>query len=162
MHLLHALIGPDQTHLGWPQVTLRGLIVFAVGLGLIRASGLRTFSRYAPIDTVVTVLIGSNLSRAMTGSAPFVPTLAASLAIVAAHRVLASAALRSPWLNRLLKGEARPLVVGGQVQEAALRREAITRDDLCEAMRLRGLDDLGQVTSATLERNGQISLQKAS
>ena len=158
MHLLDLLIGPDQTHLLWWQETVRAAIVFAVGLLLIRASGLRTFSRYAPVDTVITVLIGSNLSRAMTGSAPFVSTLVASLLLVVLHRVLADAALRFEWLGRLLKGAPRPLIVAGEMQPQSFRREAISHDDLMEAVRLKGLEDLERVHTATLERNGKISL----
>jgi uncharacterized membrane protein YcaP (DUF421 family) len=41
-----------------------------------------------------------------------------------------------------------------------MQAEAITRHDLEEAMRLRGLTDLSEVKSAMLERNGAISLQK--
>ena len=158
MHLLDLLIGPDQTHLLWWQETMRAGIVFVVGLLLLRLSGLRTFSRYAPIDTIVTIVIGSNLSRAMTGSAPFVPTLAASLVLVLLHRALASAALHVPQLGRLLKGAPRPLIVEGDLLHASLRKEAITQEDLHEALRLKGLHDFGQIRTATLERNGQISL----
>jgi uncharacterized membrane protein YcaP (DUF421 family) len=75
------------------------------------------------------------------------------------HRVLASAALRSPWLGRLLKGAPKRLVVDGQLQDDALRSEAITRHDLEEAARLHGLKDLGEVGDAVLERNGSISLR---
>jgi uncharacterized membrane protein YcaP (DUF421 family) len=159
MAFLDALIGPDKTQLLWWQETLQGLIIFAAGLLLIRASGLRTFSRFSPLDTVVTVLIGSNLSRAMTGSAPFVSTLLASLAIVVAHRALASAAFVSPGLNRLLNGSSRSLIVNGAPQPDALRSEAITPADLEEALRLRGKPATTAVRTATLERNGQISLE---
>ena len=159
MQLAHHLIGPDHTQLLWWQELVRAGIIFVVGIVLIRASGLRTFSRYSPLDTIVAVVIGSNLSRAMTGSAPFLPTLTASLLIVAAHRLIAIACMHSKALGALVKGNAKPLIIAGQLDAAVLRKESITHDDLMEAIRLRGGVDLGDVSHASLERNGKISLR---
>jgi uncharacterized membrane protein YcaP (DUF421 family) len=158
---LSAILGPDSTHLLWWQETIRAVIVFAVGLGFLRASGLRTFSRFSPLDTVVAIIIGSNLSRALTGNAPFVSTLIASLVFVLLHRLLAQAVLHIPGLSKLLKGRPKVLIENGVLQRDAMRAEAITSHDLEEAMRLRGFGDLSEVTSAVLERNGSISLRKS-
>ena len=158
MGVLLTIFGPDGGHLTWWQESLRAPLIFAAGLVLIRVSGLRTFSRYSALDTVVTVLIGSNLSRTLTGNAPLLGTLAASLALVALHRLLAQAALRSPAMARLLKGASRPLVEHGAVVARTMRAEAISQGDLEEAVRLRGLSDLAKVRRAVLERNGQISI----
>ena len=160
MHLLHLIIGYDKTELSWWQETDRATVIFVLGLIMLRASGLRTFSRFSPLDTVVTIIIGSNLSRALTGSAPFVPTIVASFAFVLLHRALAQAVLHSRAVGRILKGEPRPLVVDGALQPDAMRKEAITPRDLEEALRLRGLSDLHQVRGATLERNGSISIRE--
>ena len=156
---LSCIIGPDSTHLLWWQETIRAVIVFGVGVGVLRASGLRTFSRFSPLDTVVAIIIGSNLSRALTGNAAFVATLVASLVFVLLHRLLAQAVLHVPALARLLKGEPKALIENGALRPDVMRAEAVTRHDLEEAMRLRGFGDLSEVRSAVLERNGNISLQ---
>ncbi len=157
---LSTIIGPDSVHLLWWQETIRAAVLFAVGLAFLRTSGLRTFSRYSPLDTIVAIIIGSNLSRAITGNAPFVPTLIASFVLVLLHRLLAQSTLHSAFLAKLLKGAPKALVEGGVQRQDAMQAEAITRHDLEEAMRLRGLTDLSEVKSAMLERNGAISLQK--
>lgn len=158
MSLLFLMFGPDGGHLAWWQETLRVPLIFAAGLALIRVSGLRTFSRYSALDTVVTILIGSNLSRALTGNAPVLGTLVASLALVTLHRLLAQGALHSPAMARLLKGASKPLVEHGVSVARAMRAEAISEGDLQEAMRLRGLSELSASHHAILERNGQISI----
>ncbi len=158
MHLIESVVGPDQSNLTWWQETDRAVIIFVIGLAMFRLSGLRTFSRFSPLDTVVTIIIGSNLSRALTGGVAFVPTLVASLAFVLLHRLLAQLAVKSRLLSWLLKGRPKALIVDGVLQPKVMRQEAITSHDLEEAARLRGLAGLQNVKSASLERNGSISL----
>src|SRR4051794_25882684 len=71
MDWLQQLIGPDQGDATWWQLSVRAVILFAVGILYIRLAGRRAFSQATPFDIVVSVIVGSNLSRAMTGKAPF-------------------------------------------------------------------------------------------
>ena len=160
MHLMQLIIGYDKAELNWWQETDRAVIIFVLGLVMLRVSGLRTFSRFSPLDTVVTIIIGSNLSRASTGNAPFLSTIVASFAFVLLHRALAQAVLHSRVVGQILKGEPRPLVVDGALPPDVMHKEAITLRDLEEALRLRGLSGLHQVRDATLERNGSISIRE--
>ena len=127
----------------------------------MRVSGKRTFSRGSPLDIVVTIVIGSNLSRALTGNAPFFGTLVASAAFVGLYRLLAQVCHRWPSLDRVFKGKPVHLIDGGVVDTAALGREAMTRGDLDEAMRAKGVEEAAQVRLAVLENSGQISVIKA-
>ncbi len=157
---LTLLIGPDKVSLTWWQETDRALIVFFVGLILIRLSGLRTFSRFSPLDTVVAIVIGSNLSRTITGNAAFGGTLVASLVFVVLHWVLAQLAYHFPSLGALLKGKPKTLVLDGEPQAQTMRAEALSHGDLMEALRLKGLSDLSEVERAMIERSGDISLKR--
>lgn len=162
MELFRNLIGPEgNVHLQWPQECLRAVIIFVVGLALVRLSGKRTFSRSSPLDIVVTVIIGSNLSRALTGSAPFVPTLVASALFVALHRVIATLCVGSPWLERIVKGRPVNLIENRRPDAAALKREAVSQADLYELLRSKGVDRPEDVRLAVLENSGQTSVLKA-
>jgi uncharacterized membrane protein YcaP (DUF421 family) len=101
MHWLRLLIGPDEAAQPW-QMAVRAVILFAFGIACIRIAGRRTFSHASPLDIIVAIVVGSNLSRIMTGKADFLGGLAASLTIVVLHRLLAMATLRSSWLSRAL------------------------------------------------------------
>jgi uncharacterized membrane protein YcaP (DUF421 family) len=94
MEAFHALIGPEDGSAEWWQLCVRAVILFAAGVAFVRIAGRRTFSQATALDIVVALVIGSNLSRAMTGKAPFLGALAASLVLVLLHRVLAMATLR--------------------------------------------------------------------
>lgn len=108
------LFGP-QGHPLWWQECARAALIFAYGLALVRIAGRRVFGKWSALDIIVSVIVGSNLSRALTGSAPLFGTLAATTLLMALHWVLAqgrrapagsptwSRATRSSW-----RGMGRP------------------------------------------------------
>jgi hypothetical protein len=98
MEIFRALIGPDTGDATVAQLCFRAAILFAFGVLCIRIAGRRTFSQITPLDIIVALIIGSNISRAMTGKAPFFGGLAATLVVVVLHRLLAMATLH--WSPR--------------------------------------------------------------
>ena len=161
MELLRALTGPEgSVHLTWEQECVRAFLVFLIGIAFMRLSGKRTFARGSPLDIVVTVIIGSNLSRAMTGGTPFMPTLVASGLLVALHRVLTHACRQWPVLDGLFKGKPVKVIEHGVVDRAGLRREGKTAADLLAALRLKRADGPEDVRLAMLENSGDISVLK--
>jgi uncharacterized membrane protein YcaP (DUF421 family) len=157
MEWLTALIGPDDGP-SIPQFCLRAVIIFAFGILCIRMAGRRSFSQASPLDIIVAIIIGSNLSRMMTGKASFLGGLAASLVIVGLHRVLAMATLRWGGLERWIKGPSVVLVRDGRPDWAAMARHAVSEVDLMESLRLEQAETLADVRLATLEDGGRISV----
>ena len=91
-------------HLTWWQECDRALVVFIYGLVIVRVAGRRVFGKWAALDIIVSVIVGSNLSRALTGQASSGGTLAATTALMALHWFLAQAAAQSAWLAGILEG----------------------------------------------------------
>ena len=158
MDILRALIGPDTGEASVAQLCIRAVLLFLFGVICIRIAGRRTFSRITPLDIVVAIIIGSNISRAMTGKAPFVGGLAATLVVVVLHRLLAMSTLRWSALTRLFKGSPIVLVRDGVVDEDAMRRHAISRADLEEGLRMEQVEHMQEARLATLEAGGKISV----
>lgn len=52
----------------WSQDCARAVLVFICGLVLVRIAGRRVFGQWSALEIVVSIIIGSNLSRALTGS----------------------------------------------------------------------------------------------
>lgn len=157
--LFHALVGRDPDTITWWQMAVRGAIVFLYSVTLVRLGGARIFGRNTSLDIVLAVLLGSSLSRALTANAPFVPTLAATAALVGLHMLMAALTRRSRRLGHLVKGEEVKLVEDGAIRWEAMAKAQLTEHELMEGLRLRGgTDDLGRVAAAYLERNGQISV----
>ena len=68
---------------------------------------------------------------------------------------------RWPRLAPLLKSRATPLIVNGRIDQRALRREFMQRDELMAELRLHGITDPKDVARAYLEANGMVSVIRA-
>ncbi len=144
------------------QMTLRAVAVFVLTLLMIRVSGRRSVGQHRAFDACTTVLLGSVLSRAVVGASPFWPTMAAGVAIVVLHRLIAMASLRWAWFEAMVSGDKRELVRRGRRDEHEMQRALITPRDLDEAVRKRTGDEATPMERAVLERDGRITVKVAS
>jgi len=105
-------------HVSPAQECLRAVLIFVWGLALVRIASRRIFGKWAALDIVVAMVVGSSLSRALTGNAPLVGTLAATAVMVALHWLLAHLATRYRTVAMLAEGRAVPLIDGGRSSRA--------------------------------------------
>lgn len=157
MHTLDAWFGSGPPIGVW-QACARAALIFAFGLLIVRIAGRRIFGRWSALDIVVSIVIGSNLSRALTGNAPLWSTLLASAVLVLLHWIAAHLAARSRWLSRLVEGPAVILGRDGQVDRGTQQRWAVSVADLDQALRSAGLRDLKEAHLLVLEANGKINV----
>src|SRR5436305_5487189 len=106
MEILNQVFGPTG-HVSVAQECARAMLIVVYGWIAVRAVGRRVFGKWAALDIVVSIIIGSNLSRVLTGSAPLAGTLVATTLVLILHWLLAQAAARSRVMSRLLEG--RPI-----------------------------------------------------
>ena len=152
-----------KDHLSLVQECARAVLIFCYGLVMLRLSGRRTFAHWSALDIVISIVIGSSLSRALTGSAPLPGTLAAVAVLVLLHLLVAYAVAGSRSLSRLIEGEPVILVRDGVLNHKMRLRHAVSEADICEAMRdkkLDGMEAMDQVKEMTLEVNGKLSILK--
>jgi uncharacterized membrane protein YcaP (DUF421 family) len=153
-------LGPhgSESDLTIGQIVLRAVVVFLVWLVIVRLADRRLLGKYSAFDVVLAVMLGSALSRAITGSASLWGSLAAAAVLVALHWILTFLSFHSRTFGYVVKGLPRTLVVDGRVYEEEMRRNFITSHDLDEMLRLQGrIASPSKAKLATLERNGQIS-----
>jgi uncharacterized membrane protein YcaP (DUF421 family) len=160
--MLDAVFG-GMKDLTLAQECARAVLIFFYGLAMLRFSGRRTFAQMSAIDLVISIIVGSNLSRAMTGGVPFWPTLASVAVLVALHLLLAHAVARNARLAAWVEGSPVLLARDGAIVESARLSCKISMADLEESLRqhgLNGLDDIAKVGQLVLEPSGQISVLK--
>ncbi len=160
MEIGEAVFGASG-HLVWWQECLRAVLIFGYGLILVRVAGRRVFGKWAALDIIVSIMVGSNLSRAITGGAPLVGTLAATALLMGLHWILAQGAARLRPVSRILEGDPITLAGNGALDIAKLRRDAISDADLSEALRQAGVETAAQTRLIVLEPSGKITILKA-
>lgn len=142
------------------HMVLRAMIVFIFAVVIARLGSTRFMARNSAFDLILAIMLGSVLSRAITGQSPFLPTLAAGAVLVILHGILAWIAARMPAFGYLIKGRGHLIVKDGREIQHALRRNSVGQHDLTEALRLSGVSSIEDVKEAYLERNGDISIVK--
>lgn len=159
MTAIETLFGTAPHLTAW-QECARAALIFAYGLLLMRISGRRTFGKWSALDIVVSIMLGSSLSRALTGNAPLLGTMGASAVLVLLHWVLAQAAARSTRLARFIEGTAIELSRGGQLDRRARLRHSVSVADLDEALRETGVEGVTETAWIILEPSGKITVHK--
>jgi uncharacterized membrane protein YcaP (DUF421 family) len=158
-----ALLGPDgkATELTVLNIALRGLFIFVIGLALVRIGDRRSLAEKTAFDAIFIVLLGSMLSRAINGTAPFFTTIAGAIALMVTHRIFAFGAFKSHAFDKLIKGRPRTLVRNGEIDWDEMKHTLVSKHDLEEDLRLNAkTEDVSQIQIARLERSGDISFIK--
>lgn len=155
-------LGRDIADVNAFQMALRTILIYVFALAIIRLGSKRFLSEATAFDVIVAIMLGSIMSSAINGSAPFVPTIVAGAALVGAHWMLAYLTSRLDWFGPLVKGHPTLLVRDGEIQEEGLRSTGLSKRDLEEHLRLQaGTADVSSVRLACMERNGRISVVPA-
>lgn len=158
--LIGDLLGIGAESLALWQMALRAVVVYLAAIGLVRLGEKRFLGKYAALDVILGFMLGSVLSRAITGSSAFFETVfGAALALVLMHWLFAVISFRSDRFGDWVKGNERVLVRDGEIQWDAMESSHISKNDLLAAVRTDAqLAELKQVKEARLERSGDISI----
>jgi uncharacterized membrane protein YcaP (DUF421 family) len=145
---------------GWTpliHVAVVGVAAYAFLILMLRVSGKRTLSRMNGYDMVVTMALGSILTKAMlTADQSLAESLLAIFLLIAFQVIVSAASLRWPWVRKMTSAEPAVLYHDGRFAEAALRRERVCRDEVVSAVHQKGVRDLDQVDAVILGANGEL------
>lgn len=143
----------------WFEVGLAAVLVYVFAIAIVRIGKKRFLGRNTVFDAILGFMLGSTLARSINGGAELGPTVVAGLVLVFMHWVFGLVSHHESKLGHLVKGGSDVLVQDGVVDEATMRRHHLSKNDLLEAMHIRGsVTDIDDVQVARFERNGQISI----
>jgi uncharacterized membrane protein YcaP (DUF421 family) len=136
----------------------RAILIYVGALILIRISNKRILGNMTPFDFVVSIILGSVLSRAVNGSAPLIPTLCAGVVIAFLHWLFAAFDYHFPSFRRVIRGESKNLVKDGNILWDQMRKTHLSENELLSQLRIKyGVDSIEKVKEARMETSGTIS-----
>src|SRR5437764_7330638 len=107
--------------LPWWEFILRGLIVYAFLLVLLRLTGKRQIGQLAPFDLILLLILSNAVQNAMNGGDNSVTAgLVSAGALIALNLTVGMATYRSKWLEGLIEGQPKILIHNGQLFETVL------------------------------------------
>ncbi len=145
--------------LPWWELLLRGIIVYAFLLVLIRITGRRQTGMMTPFDFILLLILSNTVQNAMNGGDNSLGGglfLAGTLVVINWIMLLLSRHYR--LVHWALVGRPAFLVRDGEIQDKVMHRERITHHELMSALRSAGLANIEQAKDVILETNGTISV----
>lgn len=137
----------------------RTVVVYLVLLVSLRLAGKRELGQTTPFDLVVLLVISNAVQNAMVGPDTSLSAgIVAAVTLLAVNRLVDRLSMGSSRVRAQVVGEPTLLVADGALIAANLAREGISREEVMQALRGHGVDDLGKVRMAVLEVDGTISV----
>ncbi|WP_174728565.1 DUF421 domain-containing protein [Mesobacillus harenae] len=143
------------------HVLVRGLVGFFLMLILARIMGKKQITQITYYEYIVGISIGS-----IAAELTFSPHIRMSNFILGMiiwsviPLILAKAELKSPKFRTLLEGKPTTLVSDGKILENNMRKVNLTIDEMMILLRQQSVFKLSDVQSATMEKNGQVTVLK--
>ncbi|MDQ6422939.1 DUF421 domain-containing protein [Paenibacillus sp. LHD-117] len=138
---------------------LRAIGMFVVGLAAFRVMGSQSVGRLTDFDLVVVIAIGAIIGDGLADPELDFWILFVAIAGLVLMQIAASIlAMKSPVVEKIVMGSPIRLVERGKLLMNGLRRARITRNNLEQELRVKGLTGLENVESAYMEPNGKLSV----
>ena len=156
-HQLLQTLSTDMFHLPVPVVEkiVRPVIVYLCLIIFLRLFGKRELAQLNPFDLVVLLSLSNTVQNAIIGDDNSVTGgLIGAFALLAINWALMWLLYRTPKVNAALEGEPTRLIQDGEVDEAALRRESMTHEELISVLNKNNFSDPAEVETCVLEPNG--------
>ena len=146
------------------DAVMRGAILAVIALAwmilLIRINGLQTLSKMTNFDFVATIAFGSLIAGAAQASewTAFLQTLAAILALLLIQAAITRLRKKADTVSTAVENQPCLIMRNGEIDEAALKANAVRREDLLAKLREANVLQLSEVRAAILETTGDVSV----
>ena len=145
------------------NTVLRAVCVYALLLLIFRIAGKRTLAQITTFDLVLTLIISEAIQQALVDNDnSLTNAFILVITLVSLDIGLSVLTNRSPRLDRLVEGLPVVVLERGAPIEERMRSEGVTPNEILAAAReTQGLERLGQIKYAVVERNGRITIVPA-
>ena len=124
-----------------------------------RIVGRRPGKQLTPFEFVLVFFLGGLTLTGMVGAqASVTNAFTQIIAVACGHTFLVWLRTKSPRIARLMDGTPLILMEGKTWRTRTLRKMRISPEDVMAMARDQGLKTLAEIDTATLERNGEISI----
>ena len=157
MHDVLHILSHDMFSMQLPlaEKILRPVIVYLFLVGFLRIFGKRELAQLNPFDLVVLLSLSNTVQNAMIGDDNSLSGgLVGAFSLLAINWLVAWVIYRAPKITGLLSGHPATLIRDGVVDEAELKKQSLTHEDLVSVLNKNGFSDTEDVQTCVLEPNG--------
>ncbi|HSI42825.1 MAG TPA: YetF domain-containing protein [Methylotenera sp.] len=144
----------------WWEFVVRGVVVYAFLVVLLRLTGKRQIGQLSPFDLVLLLIISNAVQNSMNaGDNSLIGGLISAASLVAINYVLALITFKSAKLEAIVEGRPQILIHHGEVFQDIMIDAKLTQQELDSTLRQLGFFNLKDVKLAILENNGKVTVQ---
>jgi uncharacterized membrane protein YcaP (DUF421 family) len=145
--------------LPWWEFILRGLIIYAFLLLILRLTGKRQVGQLAPFDLVLLLVLSNAVQNAMNGGDNSITGgVISATTLIVANGIIGRLTYKSKKLEKLIEGRPEILIHNGQLFTEIMEREQLSHHELNAALRAGGCACVEEVHYAILENTGEITV----
>jgi len=145
--------------LPWWEFILRGVVVYAFLVLLLRVTGKRQVGQLAPFDLVLLLVLSNAVQNSMNGGDNSVTGgLISATTLIVLNGIVGRLTYKSKSLERIIEGRPEILIHNGKLYAEVLKREKLTHHELNAALRAAGCSCPEEVHYAIIENTGQITV----
>lgn len=144
---------------GLTRTIVVGGLAYASLVLMLRISGKRTLAKMNSFDLAVTVALGSTLaSMLLNKQVPLVEGLLAFALLIVLQFIITWLSVRADVVRRIVRSEPRLLFYRGEFLGSAMRTQRITKPEVMQEIRSRGVHAIGEAEGVVIETNGTLSV----
>lgn len=152
----------DQPPLFYLEILFRTGVIYVYTFVLLRWLGSRTIGQLSTIEFLLVIALGSAVGDAMFyPDVPLAHALLVITAVVLANKALDLCIDRSAGADRIVNGVPVEAIRNGVVSRGFLAADTLSRNELFQQLRERGISQLGEVEHAYLETDGGLTIFRA-
>ena len=141
------------------EVALRSLYTFVLVFLFLKITGRRGVRQMSLFEVLIILTLGSAAGDvAFYDDVPMLPVLVVFVSLAALYRFVMWLMSHSEKLEDMLEGKPVVIVEEGELAWEKLNDENMTEFELFMELRIRGVEQLGQIRLAIMETDGQISV----
>jgi len=141
------------------RIILIGILAYIALIIMLRIAGKRTLTQLNAFDLVITVSIGSVFATILLDKTISIfDGLAAFFVLIALQWIFSKTTTETSKVSSMIKGEASILYFRGEYFKDVMKSERIEKEEIIQAMRMQGKNQLEEVEAVILESNGQLSV----
>ena len=154
---MESLMFHSMFHLPLPvlEKILRPVLVYLALIVFLRVFGKRELAQLNPFDLVVLLSLSNTVQNAIIGDDNSVTGgIIGAFSLLGINWLLMRLLYSAPKVTEVIEGAKTVLISNGRIDEEAMKRETMTREELISVLNKNGFNDPAEVAECVLEPNG--------
>ena len=144
----------------WWEFVVRGVVVYAFLIILLRITGKRQIGQLSPFDLVLLLIISNAVQNSMNaGDNSLIGGLISAASLVSINYLLGLIAFKNKKLEEVIEGRPQILIHDGKIYQDIMDDAKLTRQELDSTLRQLGFFEVKDVKLAILENNGKVTVE---